>query len=408
MVDSYLDVRTLIIETSESTLNHEMTAGVPQGSVMGPDLWNADYDGLLEIPLPQQVQLTGFADDIAATIVVDCVEEAAILVGSTINAVASWLDEHQLKLTYQKTEMVVLTRQRWFPEPFRINIDGLTLTSTKSARYLGVRLDTKLTFREHLDIACAKASKTASSLSRIMANTIGPRTKKRKALLEVIHSVLLYGAEIWAHTLEQKTYRKKIAAVQRRGALRVACAYRTVSEAAVLVIAGAPPIDLLAKERATLYDQKSRSNDPGEKKTKARAETLREWQDRWRTSDRGRWTARLIPNIETWLTRKHGETDFYLTQMLTGHGSFNAYLFRMGLHNSPSCRYCPYKIDDAEHTFFECVRWKNLKSETEMTLGMALNPQCLIKIMLESEENWNEIAAYAQRLLRAKNAERGQ
>ncbi len=44
-----------------------------------------------------------------------------------------------------------------------------------------------------------------------------------------------------------------MAAVQRRGALRVSCAYRTVSEAAVLVIAGTPPIDLLAQERQDIW-----------------------------------------------------------------------------------------------------------------------------------------------------------
>ncbi|XP_046686290.1 uncharacterized protein LOC124371966 [Homalodisca vitripennis] len=105
-------------------------------------------------------------------------------------------------------------------------------------------IDEKLSYREHLESACKKASKTVSSLSWILAISIGPRTRKSRVLLE--HSILLYGAEIWVDVLKQKTYRRKVAAVQRRGALRVACAYRTVSEAAVLVIAGAAPIDLLA------------------------------------------------------------------------------------------------------------------------------------------------------------------
>ncbi|XP_026466018.1 uncharacterized protein LOC113369546 [Ctenocephalides felis] len=145
--------------------------------------------------------------------------------------------------------MVVLTRQKWFPKPFTVDVGETTLTSTRALRYLGVMIDEKLSFREHLDSACIKASKTVSNLSRIMANCMGPRTRKRRVLLEVVHSVLLYGAEIWADILKQKTYRRKISAVQRRGALRVTCAYRTVSEAAVLVIAGATPIDLLAFER---------------------------------------------------------------------------------------------------------------------------------------------------------------
>ena len=37
-----------------------------------------------------------------------------------------------------------------------------------------------------------------------------------------------------------------MAGVQYRGALRIACSYRTVSEPAVLAIAGVIPVDVLA------------------------------------------------------------------------------------------------------------------------------------------------------------------
>ncbi|CAH2093798.1 unnamed protein product [Euphydryas editha] len=52
--------------------------------------------------------------------------------------------------------MVGLTRQKWFPKPFNVDIDDTTLTSTRVLRYLGVIIDYKLSFREHLESACAK------------------------------------------------------------------------------------------------------------------------------------------------------------------------------------------------------------------------------------------------------------
>ncbi|KAG8222055.1 hypothetical protein J437_LFUL000499 [Ladona fulva] len=113
---------------------------------------------------------------------------------------------------------------------------GSEITETKvSARYLGVVFDSKLTFWPQIKKSSDKAAATTVSLSRLMANVGGPKQCKRKLLMAMVESQLLYGAEIWASALNTAKYRKRITVVQRRGALRVACSYRTVSEAAVLL-----------------------------------------------------------------------------------------------------------------------------------------------------------------------------
>ncbi|KAG8227223.1 hypothetical protein J437_LFUL003429 [Ladona fulva] len=146
-----------------------------------------------------------------------------------------------------------------------------------SARYLGVEFDSKLTFWPQIKKSSDKAAATTVSLSRLMANVGGPKQCKRKLLMAVVESQLLYGAEIWASALNTAKYRKRITVVQRRGALRVACSYRTVS---VLVIAGTIPIDLLAKERKRIYDTRPRAGKEQVAK-KERKRTMEEWQRRW-------------------------------------------------------------------------------------------------------------------------------
>ena len=54
-----------------------MTAGAAQGSVLGPDIWNIDYDGILGLTgLPEGASLVGYADDIVLVITVRNLEEA--------------------------------------------------------------------------------------------------------------------------------------------------------------------------------------------------------------------------------------------------------------------------------------------------------------------------------------------
>ncbi|XP_044586071.1 uncharacterized protein LOC123266105 [Cotesia glomerata] len=112
--------------------------------------------------------------------------------------------------------MVVLTHQRRFPKPFKVDIIETILKSTRVLRYLGVTMDEKLSFRENLENTCVKTGNIMFSLSSIMTNTMGPRTKIRKVLLEVVHSILLYETEVWVDILKQKTSGRRAIRVDGR------------------------------------------------------------------------------------------------------------------------------------------------------------------------------------------------
>ena len=99
---------------------------------------------------------------------------------------------------------------------------------------------------------------------------------------------------------------------------------------------------------------------------------------------RGRWTAKLIGELSTWFNRRHGQVNYYLTQMLTGHGLFCAYLHRMGKVGSPQCRYCGAPNNDALHTFFHCGRWVLERGRIEDALGQ-ISPDNIVGVMLQCE-----------------------
>ncbi|XP_015123340.1 uncharacterized protein LOC107045553 [Diachasma alloeum] len=117
-------------------------------------------------------------------------------------------------------------------------------------------IDARLNFKQQVEHVTVKASGVRSALSRLMPNIGGPKQRKQALFSSVITSVLTYGIAIWAHELQVKEKRRKVAAVYRLTALRVASVYRTLSDDAVFFITGMMSIEVLAEERRSLYRKK--------------------------------------------------------------------------------------------------------------------------------------------------------
>lgn len=107
---------------------------------------------------------------------------------------------------------------------------------------------------------------------------------------------MLYAASILYEVLKVNKYKNIFTKIQRKLAIRICCAFRTVSTESLLVIAGVVPIDLQAGERSRTY-KAERTVTILEKHC-----TLDFWQKRWmETSSVGTWTRRLIPDIRPWI-----------------------------------------------------------------------------------------------------------
>ena len=168
--------------------------------------------------VPDGVSLVGYVDDTAAIIEAPDLNTARIKTEIMMCRVARWMEEHGLRLALAKTEIVILSGRRIeMIVPIRI---GDQIMETKpSAVYLGVTIDMKLTFAEHIRKATEKASIRVGQLGKIMTNMCGPRPQVRRILMSTVHSILLYGAEVSADAMRIQKYRHGMEAVQRRGHL---------------------------------------------------------------------------------------------------------------------------------------------------------------------------------------------
>ncbi|KAJ8980699.1 hypothetical protein NQ317_007920 [Molorchus minor] len=111
---------------------------------------------------------------------------------------------------------------------------------------LGVWLDSKLVFAEHINKTVEKAEKTLTDLfilmpnrgSILMPNIGGPRASKRRLISSVMHSQIIYAAPVFSTAANNVNLVKKLNIIQRLMAIRISSAYRTISGEAAGVIAG--------------------------------------------------------------------------------------------------------------------------------------------------------------------------
>ncbi|KAF0771284.1 Uncharacterized protein FWK35_00006815 [Aphis craccivora] len=75
-------------------------------------------------------------------------------------------------------------------------------------KYLSLTLDSKLTFKEHAEQTAKQTAVIKRQLRYILPNMGGAGQRKRKLLLCVVTSKLLYGAPCWAERMTIASWKK--------------------------------------------------------------------------------------------------------------------------------------------------------------------------------------------------------
>lgn len=396
IVRAYLSQRHIVDSVGN---NYEMTAGVPQGSVLGPHLWNILYDSVLRIEAEDGVKLLAYADDLAVVVVERHKDELIRKVNNTLSMVEMCILNLGLELAPEKTEAILLVGKK--------NIDGIEfeigdtkIVPKQFVKYLGVTFDKRLNFGEHIETVTQKAISKLGNLYRILPRVGGAGERKRKMLFQAVaSSIILYASPVWEMGLNTKKNRDKLEKIDRKIGLRVCRGYRTISTDACMVIAGLVPLQLQIEERGRIWRKGCRMKETEDENT------MTAWQEKWLQSSKGEWTRRLIPDIKKWVRREHGETTYYMTQAMSGHGNFCKYLYRIGKINDPLCAYCKCEEDDAEHTIFVCPRWRETRTNLEKIVKTKIKVENMVSIMLKSEKMWSAFADYFSEIMGKKDTD---
>ena len=172
---SYLTGRSqrVAIGSSSSTTT-PVYHGVPQGSVLGPVMFNVYTTPIADICKKHQVHYHRFADDIQLYVSYNPAESeelnyAKLQLIQCIDEIRAWMLLHQLKLNDNKTEFMVLQSShnlRVHGSP-TLQLSQLTLTSTDTARNLGCFFDRHMQLDRLVSSYCSSAYYHLRTISNI-------------------------------------------------------------------------------------------------------------------------------------------------------------------------------------------------------------------------------------------------
>lgn len=195
LIDSYLSHRTFQIKINEikSTVRNQ-ESGVPQGSVLGPLLYilfTAD------IPKLDNVKISIFVDDTAIYTHHVNPHRVKCTLQKSLTIVHDWMSKWRLKLNVNKTEAVFFPAEnRRKPKQQLILCDNVIKWSNH-AKYLGIWLDSKLSYKKHMTETRKKVTRKINYLYPLLCkNSKLSNTNKLTVYKAIIRPNFLYGIEV--------------------------------------------------------------------------------------------------------------------------------------------------------------------------------------------------------------------
>ncbi|KAG0710838.1 putative RNA-directed DNA polymerase from transposon BS [Chionoecetes opilio] len=158
LFSSFLHSRSLRVVVNRSTsATYPMEASVPQGSVLGPILWNIYFNDLQNLHVA-----SAYADDCTVSHSYTREETANVIddANRQLGDITAWGRRWQVQFAAEKTQAMVILRSREDSRLLegKLKFGDDTLAIKDSINILGVEVDSRLSFDRHLETVARRAS----------------------------------------------------------------------------------------------------------------------------------------------------------------------------------------------------------------------------------------------------------
>ncbi|GFV40267.1 RNA-directed DNA polymerase from mobile element jockey [Trichonephila clavipes] len=199
LINSYLVNRTFQVRVNDTLSNSlSIKYGVPQGSLLGPFLFNIYIN---DIPTHPQTSSNIYADDTVTLATYKNHKTITIALNNHLKLLETFFDTWKIKINVDKTIAVLFTNRKTQPTP--PTLYSTQLQWSQSTKYLGLTLDKKLTWKQHIIQTRDKFRRAQRAIFPLIGRN-SELNMYNKLLLytAVLRPILTYGSPVWGYAAD--------------------------------------------------------------------------------------------------------------------------------------------------------------------------------------------------------------
>lgn len=198
ILQSFLTDRSFRVQIGNEMSNiFTITAGCPQGSCLSPILYNIFTH---DFPCLNGCESSIFADDTAILSSGTYSSTIIVKLQDSIDSVVNYFNKWKILVNSSKTQSIFFSRKRkeCFLPNSSIKINGLDIAWENNVKYLGVVLDKKMLFNDHISYTINKINIATKVLYPFINRRSKLNIENKLIILKVIfHAIIFYGAPVW-------------------------------------------------------------------------------------------------------------------------------------------------------------------------------------------------------------------